>query len=143
MRIREFADADLLALKRMHAAQGFDYPFPEIADPIFLVKLVVEDAASHPVMASLLRLTSEAYLLHDPQAGTPLQRWERFLMLHEATRREALRWGLQDVHCWVPPQVARQKEGGQARQEGRAGFGRRLLRLGWERPLWVDFVHEL
>src|SRR2546426_11236664 len=97
MRIREFADADLLALKRMHAAQGFDYPFPEIADPIFLVKLVVEDAASHPVMASLLRLTSEAYLLHDPQAGTPLERWERFLMLHEATRREALRWGLQDV----------------------------------------------
>ncbi len=130
MRIREFADADLVALQRMHAAQDFDYPFPEIAGPIFLVKLVLEDEASNLVMASLLRLTSEAYLLHDPQAGTPRQRWERFLMLHEATRRDALRWGLRDVHCWVPPQVAK-------------SFGRRLLRLGWERPLWVDFVHEL
>src|SRR5437879_13272507 len=116
MRIREFADADLFALKRMHSAQGFDYPFPEIADPIFLVKLVVADAASHPVMASLLRLTSAAYLLHDPPAGTPLERWERFPMLHEATRREALRWEVQHVPSCVPPHVARHEATGTASQ---------------------------
>jgi hypothetical protein len=40
-------------------------------------------------MAVLLRLTAEAYLLHDPAAGTPRERWQRFLALHEAARRSA------------------------------------------------------
>jgi hypothetical protein len=63
MLIREYTEADLDALRRMHARQGFDYPFPNLADPIFVSKLVVEDDSGRAVMASLARLTCEMYLL--------------------------------------------------------------------------------
>jgi hypothetical protein len=60
--IREYTDADLDALRRMHAQQGFGYPFPDLADPLFVSKLVVENGAGRAVMASLARLTCEMYL---------------------------------------------------------------------------------
>ena len=43
MRIREYTPADFDALRRMHAAQGFGYPFPDLESPLFVAKLVLED----------------------------------------------------------------------------------------------------
>ncbi len=141
MRIREYTPADFDALRRMHAAQGFGYPLPDLDSPLFVSKLVLEDdaedcdlvndAGADPsegdrsmssreardgedagreeargdslperssgarpkriAMAVLLRLTAEAYLLHDPAAGTPRLRWQRLLALHEAARKSARR----------------------------------------------------
>ncbi len=65
MLIREYTPADLDALRRMHARQGFHYAFPDLTDPIFVSKLVVEDDRGRAVMASLARLTCEMYLLVD------------------------------------------------------------------------------
>ena len=65
MQVRAYTDADLEWLRAMHAAQGFGYAFPDLADPLFLVRCVVEDEG-RPRMAALLRLTAEAYLLADP-----------------------------------------------------------------------------
>jgi hypothetical protein len=72
MLVREYTPADLDALRRMHARQGFDYAFPDIADPIFVSKLVVEDDDGRAVMASLARLTCEMYLLVDREDGSSL-----------------------------------------------------------------------
>jgi len=181
MRIREYTGNDLDALRRLHAAQGFGYPFPDLDSPLFVTKLVLEDAgedlpdensedqgrevshrnsrpesftaAAPPLdsvphdpgwrgsvphdselrdgrpriaMAVLLRLTAEAYLLHDPAAGTPRQRWQRFLALHAAAQRSAAARGLDDVQAFLPPRVAR-------------AFGRRLARLGWSQDPWPRF----
>ncbi len=63
MLIREYTPADLDALRRMHASQGFDYAFPDLSDPIFISKLILEDDSGRPVMAALARLTCEMYLL--------------------------------------------------------------------------------
>jgi len=49
----------------MHASQGFDYAFPNLADPIFVSKLILEDDVGRPAMAALARLTCEMYLLVD------------------------------------------------------------------------------
>jgi len=43
VRIREYTRGDLDALRRMHAAQGFGYPFPDLDGPLFLSKLVLEE----------------------------------------------------------------------------------------------------
>jgi hypothetical protein len=116
MRIREYTPADFEALRRLHAAQGFGYPLPDLESPLFVSNLVLEASrevaaegreeanAGSPLaanadpltgsapgepsvtMAILLRLTAEAYLLHDPSAGTPRRRWQNFLALHEAAR---------------------------------------------------------
>jgi hypothetical protein len=42
MRIREYTAADFEALRRMHAAQGFGYPLPDLESPMFISKLVLE-----------------------------------------------------------------------------------------------------
>jgi hypothetical protein len=90
-----------------------------------------EEGAGKIVGAALLRLTAEAYLLLDPKAGTPRQRWEWLLGLHAVTEREAARRGLEDVHAWLPPEIA-------------GKFGKRLTRLGWVRDdEWTPYCKRL
>jgi len=143
MLVREYRESDLDALRRIHAAQQFPYAFPDLDNPLFLTKIVltdedvvpggVEQAAglksgttqSHNrgdriLGVALLRLTAEAYLLLDPQHGSPRQRWQALLALHDAAQLDAQQRGLEDVHAWLPPRVAKT-------------FGRHIERLGWRR----------
>ncbi|MHB8754953.1 MAG: hypothetical protein ACYC92_08365 [Candidatus Acidiferrales bacterium] len=139
MRIREYNEADLSALVAMHRAQGFDYALPDLADPIFVSKLVLEendsaDPRKHHgkvAMASLARLTCEMYLLVDPSAGTPRDRYARLLELHHAGAADLRARGLDDVHAWLPPPIAKR-------------FGRRLETLGWIRDdAWTPYCKHL
>ena len=130
MLVREYRESDLDALRRIHAAQQFPYAFPDLDNPLFLTKIVLTDAqaqtdeSSNPhetiLGAALLRLTAEAYLLLDPQQGSPRQRWQALLALHDAAQLDAQQRGLEDVHAWLPPRVAKT-------------FGRHIERLGWRR----------
>lgn len=146
MRVRGYEERDLKQLQRIHAAQGFGYAFPDLSNPLFLTKLVLvgetagreepcqegalrgergalaEEGQTEKgiVGAALLRVTAEAYLLLDPKAGTPRERWEWLLGLHAATETDAAARGLEDVHAWLPPEIA-------------AKFGKRLTKLGWVR----------
>jgi hypothetical protein len=136
MKIREYDDADLAALRRMHASQGFAYPFPDLRDPIFISKLVLEDNAGRPAMASLARLTCEIYLLVDrdakrdgkvADATSPRERYAQLLALHDVGERDLIARGLNDAHAWLPPHIAKR-------------FGRRLTALGWLRDdAWTPY----
>ncbi len=131
MVIREYTDADIDALRRMHAQQGFDYAFPDLTDPLFVSKLVVEDGAGRAVMASLARLTCEMYLLVAPGEGNPRERYARLLALHRAGERDLRTRGLHDAHAWLPPPIAKK-------------FGRRLAALGWVRDdAWTPYCRRL
>ncbi len=139
MLVREYTPADLDALRRMHAGQGFDYAFPNLADPIFVSKLVVEDADRCVVMASLARLTCEMYLLVDRERegncdlnkSGARERYACLLALHRAAERDLLARGLDDAHAWLPPPIARR-------------FGRRLESLGWIRDdAWTPYCRRL
>ena len=132
MLVREYQERDLDALRAIHAAQGFDYPLPDLNNPLFVTKLVLEDEATKRIRAAaLLRLTAEAYLLLDPRQGTPRDRWQSLLALHAATERDAWQRGLEDVHAWLPPPIAHK-------------FGRRLQRLGWLRDdAWTPYCKKL
>ena len=145
MQIREYRESDLAALRAIHAAQGFDYPLPDLRNPLFVTKLILSNAtanaedgatASEPpeetiIGAALLRLTAEAYLLLDPNAGSPPDRWQWLLGLHAATERDAWQRGLEDVHAWLPPPVA-------------SRFGKRIEQLGWRRDdTWTPYCKRL
>jgi len=152
MQIRAYQESDLDSLRAIHAAQGFDYALPDLNHPLFVTKLVLagdEEASdcsgaaccattgesttpsSKVVGAAFLRLTAEAYLLLDPNQGTPRQRWLSLLALHEATKQDAWQRGLEDVHAWLPPPIA-------------GKFGRRLARLGWQRDdTWTPYCKKL
>ncbi len=133
-------------LRAIHSAQGFDYALPDLRNPLFVTKLVMTSGgpasavvAQHAaplqrgstqssatqddaiVGAAFLRLTAEAYLLLDPRAGTPRQRWQWLLALHAAAERDA----------WLPPPIATK-------------FGKRLARLGWLRDdAWTPYCKKL
>lgn len=145
MQIREYQESDLAALRAIHAAQGFEYPLPDLGNPLFVTKLILsetqadkrsEAADTNPqqekiIGAALLRLTAEAYLLLDPKAGTPLERWQWLLQLHAATERDAWLRGLEDVHAWLPPPIAHK-------------FGKRITQLGWNRDDgWTPYCKRL
>ncbi len=130
MRIRDYTPADESALRKIHAAQGFDYPFPDLSNQLFLTRLVLEDDAGRPLMAALGRVTCEVYLLAQPSAGTPQERWQRLLALHEAMRQTLRAQGFEDATCWIPPRIER-------------AFGRRLRRLGWVRDAWAAFTRRV
>jgi hypothetical protein len=147
MRIREYTEGDLDALRAIHAAQGFAYALPDLSNPLFVTKLVLatgnpadvpekrqRDAGATEekiIGATLLRLTAEAYLLLDPQAGTPRERWQWLLALHAATERNAWQRGLEDVHAWLPPPITKK-------------FGKRMERLGWVRDDgWTPFCRRI
>jgi hypothetical protein len=130
MRVRAYKPEDEPALREMHARQGFAYDWPDINDPIFLTKLVLEDDAERPVMAVLARLTCELYLLADGRAGAPRERLAAFLALHKFAEDELARRGLQDGTCWIPPQIEKP-------------FGRRLARLGWVRDPWPSYSKRI
>ncbi len=139
MLIREYTDADLGALRALHAAQRLPYAFPDLANPLFLTRFVAQSDDGRLIAAALLRLTAEAYFLLDPRPedsgareqessrrSGPRGRWRALLLLHEVARGDANRRGLDDVHAWLPPQVAR-------------AFGRRIERLGWTREPWQSY----
>jgi hypothetical protein len=142
MRVRKYEESDFPALRAIHAAQGFDYALPDLSNPLFVTKLVLtgEQAAPNASAASpkekilgaaLLRLTAEAYLLLDPQAGTPRERWQSILALHAAAEHDAWQRGLEDVHAWLPPPIATK-------------FGKRIARLGWIRDdTWAPYCKKL
>jgi hypothetical protein len=142
MFIREYQESDLAALRAIHAAQGFDYILPDVSNPLFVTKLVLAGENLAPggapaaqaetiFGAALLRLTAEAYLLLDPRVGTPRERWHSLLALHAATERDAWQRGLEDVHAWLPPPLAKK-------------FGKRLERLGWVRDdAWTPYCRRI
>jgi hypothetical protein len=152
MQVREYRESDLTALRAIHASQGFDYALPDLSNPLFVSKLILsESEPSHSterdagegaatsfapaqekiIGAALLRLTAEAYLLLDPKAGTPRNRWQWLLQLHAATERDAWHRGLEDVHAWLPPPIA-------------SKFGERITQLGWKRDdAWTPYCKRL
>jgi hypothetical protein len=149
MRVREYTEHDLEALQAIHSAQGFEYTLPDLRNPLFVTKLVLAENApangnqageefsvsnsqsGRIVGAALLRLTAEAYLLLDPDAGTPRERWQWLLALQAAAERDAWQRGLEDVHAWLPPPIAKK-------------FGKRLERLGWIRDdAWTPYCRRL
>lgn len=137
--VRDYTPDDLDALRKIHGRQGFDYALPNIADPIFVSKLIIENADGRIVMASLARLTCEIYLLVDREGGgnrsaeklEARERYDHLLALHRAGERDLLARGLEDAHAWLPPSIARR-------------FGRRLESLGWVRDdSWTPYCRRL
>jgi hypothetical protein len=145
MLIREYTENDLDALRSIHSEQRFDYALPDLSNPLFVTKLILADGdgaqqaencqleagATKILGAAFLRLTAEAYLLLDPRAGTPRERWQWLLALHAAAERDAWQRGLEDVHAWLSPPIAQK-------------FGKRIARLGWLRDdAWTPYCKKL
>lgn len=130
MIVRHYSESDLEQVKALHAKQGLAYELPDLEAPGMLVRVVVEENGliQH---AAFLRKTAETYWLFDPDEPKR-DRLGKLLALHKEMNGAAKRVGLEDAHCWIPPEVAADKL-----------TDRTMQTLGWERPLWVSYCRKV
>jgi hypothetical protein len=117
--VRDARLEDYAVLRRIHAAQGIDYAFPDLDDPLFFVKKVYElDGVVHSAL--VLKLCAETSLLLG--SSGPQQKMAAMQELQQAVLNEAFLRGLSEIHAAVPE----------------IGFDKRLRQLGWsrDRPGW-------
>jgi hypothetical protein len=102
--IRDYEVADESVLKAIHDKSGFDYRFPDLDDPIFLVRKVCEEDGI-VTQAIVLELTASVYLWVDPTAGTPDHRLRQLAKLVKAVKQEAWKQGLGSLYAVIPPEI--------------------------------------
>lgn len=121
--IRDYEPKDLEQLISIHKSQGFNYTFPEISSPLFLIKKVREENG-RITGALMLRLTAETYLLCE---GSPVAKGRAIEELQPEVLRQAWKMGLNDIFCVIPPEISSE-------------FAPVLQRMGWSRdrdwPMW-------
>lgn len=128
---RDYEPSDYPFLVSMYRAQGFDYDLPDINDPrLWISRKVMVNPAGRPVAAAMGQITSEAFLLEDPNDANAYKRMRRIVSLYEVACEEARLCGMQTTHAWLAPEIADQ-------------FGDQLKRLGWKQHLWPSFSKEI
>lgn len=120
--IRDFEDADLPALSRIHQEMNLGVKFPDLSSPLFLVKKVSE-VDGQVTGALFLRISCETILLC---SGTPQDKMAAIEGLQPPALADAYAKGIDDVHAVVFPDIAKQ-------------FRKRLKQMGWTQ----DREHEL
>ncbi len=128
--IRDVESRDIPSIRAIHEANGLpENCFPNIDDPLCLVKICVE-RDGRPMMASFLTGTAELFLILDHSAGTPEERWQALIELTAEMKRRAWEKGLNDFSCWIPPEVE-------------LSFAKRLRELGFVRSPWHSWTMKL
>lgn len=112
--VRDYLPSDKAALEQIHRARGIDYIFPDLENPLFLVKKVAE-IDGRVQGALVLKGCAETMLLLEK--GKPQDTFAAMRELQEVVLREAYAKGLDEIHAAVPE----------------IGFDKRLLQLGWEK----------
>ncbi len=101
--------------------QGFDYALPDVRKMMSAHVLIADGQV---VQALLAKPTVEMYFLSDPEWRNPAWRLQGLTKLHEVVRLDLNGKGIEQVHAWLPPQIA-------------DSFGQRLVRdFGWEKSPW-------
>src|ERR1700691_886974 len=128
--VRDVEEKDMEALKAIHRASGFDYLFPSLGDPLFVVKKCVEENGD-VVQGIAAKIELTIYLWVDHSKGTADQRWAWVQELVEATKLAAWEKGVDTLTCVVPPEIA-------------DSFERRLSAIGMSRDRpWPRFSYDL
>jgi hypothetical protein len=127
--IRDFKPEDEAKLKEVHEQSKFDYVFPRLEDPLFIVKKVADEGGVHQGIA--LKLEATVYIWVDHFWGEPESRWRSLQELIEEAKGAAWEKGLDTLTCVVPPEIA-------------DSFERRLKAIGMtrDRP-WPKFSFDL
>jgi hypothetical protein len=120
MNVRNFEQRDIEEIKAIHARRGLGFELPDLTRKMAVEKLFCHD--DKIVMAAILRPTTEAYVICDPEWKTPWFRWQALQELHDAVLRECREKGIEDTQAVLDPPIEK-------------AFGRRLLQLGWSRHL--------
>lgn len=112
----------------LHRRMGIDYPFPNLASPLFVTRLSVRNQG-RIVAATAVKVIGEAFLWVDPEV-TAIQRARAVRMLSDGGSQQARAVGLDEVSAWIPPTIEPE-------------FGAALYKMGWRRSPWTSWSRVL
>lgn len=136
----ELSDIGALQLMREQAEKrlGFEFNLPNLLvgvngtakiNPLIANALVFVDDNEIPRMASILKKTTESYLLMDRTDKVGHREWfSRFLCLEKASEQYAIQNGINETITFLSPELAKT-------------WGRVIERTGWVRewPAWGKY----
>jgi hypothetical protein len=102
---------------------GSAFDLPDVSAPTMVSRWLLTTDEGRPAMAVLGRATLEMYMLLDKKIGKPEDRYQWLRDLHMIVQADITNKGYTDGHVWCQSER----------------FGRRLMQLGWTRPLWPNF----
>ena len=127
MQIRGFRKADTARLREIHKAEGYGFKFPETRE--LFARFTVTDDDGRIVGFAGAELTAQIYGIFDSTWGSPHQRMEAIIKLHEPIRERLKAKQIIAAHVWLDPKWPK--------------FGKRLSALGWAEALWRCFFREI
>lgn len=128
--IRNYTPKDLAEIERLHQKSGLPQEcLPNLENPLFFLRKVVDDSGTLALLGCL-KLTAEAFVLVDHGHETPEWRWLALQKLTGAVLSEAAKKGVDQVSCWLPPQLEEP-------------FSKRLETLGFLQSPWKSWTVNL
>jgi hypothetical protein len=128
--VRPYRESDFGAILDLHRRQGLDYELPNLDR--MAGSCVIEEGLGHEIThAVFLRGIVEAYWIYAASREWKRQTLARLLVLHKEVEIIAARNGIEEIDCWIPPQVLDRK------------MDLTMLKLGWEKPLWTCYRHSV
>jgi glucokinase len=126
MKIRTYQPSDLETLKQIHADRGLPPAcMPEPENPLFIVKKVIEEAGQVQA-ATFVKLTSEPWLLLDPDLPDK-KAVQLVRIISDITSVAAANLGLEEMTCWIPPEAG-------------PSFGKLLESIGYIKTPWQSYT---
>jgi hypothetical protein len=131
MIVRDYEPSDREAVEQIHKEMGMDYKFPDIDQPLFLIRKVCLDDTGKIIGTEFLKIQAEAYLMLSPNLSSS----EKVAVIGElspAVEQAAYEQGLDTIAAYIPDGISKR-------------FTKRLKLLGWDtaRTGWVTWFREL
>src|ERR1700751_2139719 len=100
MRVRPFRYPDVVKLTDIHQRAGYTFPFPDLTNPLYIVKGVAVNDKGDICGAGFVKIISEGILIVD----SDLNMKEKIATMDELVMvGQALTWksGMQDWHVFI------------------------------------------
>lgn len=131
MYVRDFTEADLPDLERLHSENGFDYKMPSLDSPLVLTKKVVFSDDGRIIGACYTKVQAETFLLLDTDLD-PSGKVAAINAMDAPVIVESQEQGLDQLVAYLPPGIEER-------------FEKRLRLLGWSpmRENWKPWSLDL
>jgi hypothetical protein len=104
IRLRPLIAEDNKVLQEIHQRQELGYPYPDTADPRYVVKIVAVDERGQVKAAGLLRITTEIFFMVDEDIAKE-KKQEIFQAGLQDITEQAQMMGVDEVHAFIPPKM--------------------------------------
>lgn len=128
MIVRSYKESDLGTILDLYRRQGLDYELPALDKAA--LSCVIEEGGNI-THAVFLKHLYEAVWIHDKTKEWKRQTLGRFLVLHKEMEIAAARIGIDEVNCWVAPDVLDKR------------MDLTMMRMGWEHAPWPCYRHKI